>query len=425
MRILLSAASCSPYRGSEPAIGWKVASTLALDHEVHALVFRYHEEELTRAQTAGLVPRNLHFHYVGDLWEESQNALIRKLQHWHHYLKHIRKVRQVAIKLIKTYDFDVIHHITFASWRLPVPLNGLGVPYVWGPVGGAEHFPLSMFGVLSFSGKAFELLRYASNLSAKLSPRLRRMIRDCDAVVASHPEVTNLLVKLRGSHAGVHELLVTAFTKSERAALAGLTKPRRARNQPIRAFCGGMLEGRKGVSLAVRAIALAVDQGVKIEYRISAIGPELPYLRKLVDSLRLGKHVIFQEPVRGEEYIQNLIESDVYLLPSLRDNAPITLMEAMLAGCVPVVADCGGPAAIVSKDCGYRLPVRSPGSLITALSETLCALYRDPDLCEKLGSKARNRILEKYTMEQYMTVTNQIYNEVILNRVKLLHNHVN
>lgn len=412
MKILLSAASCSPYRGSEPAIGWKVASSLALHHEVHVLVFRYHEEELVRAQGMGLVPDNLNFHCVGDQWEESKNALIRKLQHWYFYLKHLRKLRSAASRMIKATNFDVIHHVTFASWRVPVPLCGLGVPFVWGPVGGSEHYPISMFGLLSLSGKAFEVLRYTSNIISKFSPRLNKMIRECDAVVASHPEVTELLVKIRGRSAGVHELLVTAFTKAERDALANRVKPRRAVNQTIRAFCGGMLEGRKGVSIAIKAIALAIDRGAKIEYRISAVGPELPYLRKLVRSLNLENQVIFQEPVRGNEYIQNLIESDIYLLPSLRDNAPITLMEAMLAACVPIVADCGGPSTIVSSKCGFRLKPQSPSRLIDEICEVLVNLYNNPEHCEILGKNARNRILEKYTMEQYIDKINQIYSQV-------------
>jgi glycosyltransferase involved in cell wall biosynthesis len=40
----------------------------------------------------------------------------------------------------------------------------------------------------------------------------------------------------------------------------------------------------------------------------------------------------------------------IYLLPSLRDSAGITLAEAMLAGCVPVVADCAGPGEIVTEE---------------------------------------------------------------------------
>lgn len=416
MRILLSAASCSPYKGSEPAIGWKVARELARSHEVHLLVFRYHEPELVRAKVEGLVPSSMHFHYVGEDWSQQKNPLREKLQYWQYYRAYVREIRKLAQQLLQEHDFDVIQHVTFATWRTPVPLHGLGVPYVWGPVGGAERFPPALLGILSPSGFIFELVRYAANLSAYLSPSLRAAIRGADAVIASHPEVTRLLRRIRGTDAGLHELLVTAFTQKEREALLGDSRPTRAADEPLRAFCGGLLEGRKGVSLAIRAIARAKTKGLLIEYRVSAKGPELIHLQNLTRRLGLEKEVIFQSPLRGSAYHQALRDADIYLLPSLRDNAPITLMEAMLAGCVPLVADCGGPAAIVTPACGILVPVTSSGAVITALAEALLELQADRLRLQRLGKVARDRILKCYTMENYMETTAKIYRAASLER---------
>jgi glycosyltransferase involved in cell wall biosynthesis len=413
MKILLSAASCSPYKGSEPAIGWKVARALAERHEVRVLVFAYHREELERARAEGLVPESMAFHYVGSEWKPQPNPLKEKLQYWAYYREYVAQVRPVAEEILARESFDVIQHVTFATWRTRVPLDGLGLPFVWGPVGGAERFPPALLPVLSLSGMLFELLRYASGLRSSWSPGLRAMIRRADAVVASHPEVTRLLVRLRGSAAGVHELLVTAFTPAERASLAGTVKPTRPPGAPLRAFCGGLLEGRKGVSLAIRAIARAKAKGLSIRYLVSAKGPELEHLRKLVVKLELSDEVIFGEPLRGADYHRALLESDLYLLPSLRDNAPITLMEAMLAGCVPVVADCGGPSAIVSEDCGIKVPVASVESVVAGIESALLALQADPARLERLGTAARRRILEHYTMERYLEKTEAIYREVV------------
>lgn len=413
MRILLSAASCSPYKGSEPAVGWKVARSLADLHEVHALVFGYHEAELTRARDEGLVPPTLHFHYVGGPWIEQANALRDKLQHWQYYRAYVRNVRSRAREIIASQSFDLIQHVTFATWRTAVPLHGLGVPYVWGPVGGAERFPAALLGILSPSGIAFEILRYLSNSVAYRSPGLRMMVRGADAVIASHPEVTRLLRQIRGNGEGLHELLVTSFTAADREALTSQPKPPMEPGRPLRAFCGGLLEGRKGVSLSIRAIAQAKRQGLRIEYRISARGPELPHLRRLTERLGLMQEVVFQEPLRGEAYHQALRDADIYLLPSLRDNAPITLMEAMLAGCAPVVAACGGPASIVTHDCGVLLPVDSQQVVIQAIADALLALQADPNLCRILGQRARDRIVNQYSMEHYIKTTHAIYNSIV------------
>jgi glycosyltransferase involved in cell wall biosynthesis len=386
-----------------------VARALAEHHEVHLLVFRYHQPELEQARAEGVAPANMHFHYVGREWREQSNPLREKLQYWQYYRAYVREVRERARELLQEHDFDVIQHVTFATWRTPVPLHGLGVPYVWGPVGGAERFPPALLGILSPSGVLFELFRYAANLSAYFSPALRAMVRGADAVIASHPEVTRLLRRIRGTDAGLHELLVTAFTAAEREALIAGPKPSRPDGEPLRAFCGGLLEGRKGVSLAIRAIARAKSKGLRIEYRVSAKGPELGHLQKLAARLGLEREVIFQEPLRGVAYHQALRDADIYLLPSLRDNAPITLMEAMLAGCVPLVANCGGPASIVTPECGVLVPVTSSKAVITALADALLDLQADRMRLRDLGDAARTRILENYTMEHYIETTEGIH----------------
>jgi glycosyltransferase involved in cell wall biosynthesis len=126
----------------------------------------------------------------------------------------------------------------------------------------------------------------------------------------------------------------------------------------------------------------------------------------------LEKEVIFQDPLRGSAYHQALRDADIYLLPSLRDNAPITLMEAMLAGCVPLVADCGGPAAIVTPACGIIIPVTSSRDAIIALADALLELQADRVRLRNLGESARDRILKCYTMEHYMETTEEIYRSI-------------
>jgi glycosyltransferase involved in cell wall biosynthesis len=276
-------------------------------------------------------------------------------------------------------------------------------------VGGAETFPVAMLPILSPSGIIFELLRYGANWVSFFSPALRDMIRKADAVVPSHPDVTRLLVRMRGSEAGIHPLLVTAFTAGERQRIEELSPTPKLPGAPLEAFCGGLLEGRKGVSLAIRAIALAKPRGLRIHYRICAHGPELEHLKKLTRQLGLENEVTFQAPLRGSAYHQALNDADIYLLPSLRDNAPLTLMEAMLAGCVPVVADCGGPAFIVTRECGIKVTVRTASKAIKQIAEALLELQAAPDLRATLGQRAKQRIRENFTMERYLEETHRIY----------------
>jgi glycosyltransferase involved in cell wall biosynthesis len=412
MKILLSAASCSPYRGSEPSIGWKVASHLAMSHEVHVTLLSGYKREIEKARAEGLIGDTLHFHFVGPDWESQPQPDREKAFWWKCYRAYLKELPALVRELHRQEGFDVIHHVTFATWRLPVPLHDMGIPFVWGPVGGAEKFPPGLLGILSLKAMLFELVRYAGNAVGRMSPSLKTMVRKADALIASNPDAFELLEKMRGTRQGIHSLLVTSFTVKEREALGTAEKPPRRDERFLHAFASGALEGRKGVSLALDAIALAKKQGLRIRYRVGSHGPEIGHLRDQAKKLGLEEEVIFGEPMPREGYVRELLESDIYLLPSLRDNAPSTLMEAMLAGCVPLVAGCGGPDVIVSDDCGYRVPVGSRSQLVEGVAKALLELQSDTKRMRALGAKARERILKNYTIESYLETTERIYAEV-------------
>ncbi len=409
MRILIIAASASPYRGSEPSIGWKVACALADRHEVHVVTMSGYRKELEKAKLEGLVPGNMHFHYHGQDWDEYPSASNDKRFWWVAYRRFLATIRERIDSLIAEHQIELVHHVTFATWRMSAPIKSLPVPFVWGPVGGAEHFPVGMLGILSPKGIVFELVRYAATWASFLSPSIRSTVRNADAIIASHPEMTRLFQRILGDSPTLHQLLVTAFNAEERSRILETEATPKAGGAPLKAFCGGLLEGRKGVSLAIEAIARAKKRGLKIIYKVCANGPELEHLKSLAAKHGLGEDVVFLDPLRGKEYAQELVDSDIYLLPSLRDNAPITLMEAMLARCVPVVADCGGPAFIVTDECGIKVSTESRGKTIEVIAEALLDLQASPSKLNKFAESSRCRVMESFTMEAYIERIEEIF----------------
>jgi glycosyltransferase involved in cell wall biosynthesis len=219
------------------------------------------------------------------------------------------------------------------------------------------------------------------------------------------------MVQLRGTETGVSRLL--AYFHSDNALRAAdPALPEKSREGPLRLFAGGSLEGRKGVALALAALARAKSRGVKFRYRFGGKGPEFNSIQQLVSQLGLRDDVVLGETLRGSDYEQELRASHIYLLPSLRDSAGITLAEAMLAGCVPIVADCGGPGQIVTDECGYKVPPTSPGKLIEAIATIIVELDRNRDILWQKGPLAARRIAGNFTEENYRRVVNSVYQSV-------------
>jgi glycosyltransferase involved in cell wall biosynthesis len=294
----------------------------------------------------------------------------------------------------------MIHHVTYSSWRVPSPLWQLEPPLIWGPVGGVATYPFRLFTKMSLRSSGFELLRTASNALAANSPALKRCVSHARAIVASNHETFAKLAALRGHSSGLHLLSPSFFTPRQ---IAKLTCDPQTKEHagPLRMFAGGSLIGPKGVIFALEAVRIALDQGVPCHFLVASGGPEVSFLKKQAVRLQLGQAVDFHGGFYGADYIEKLKQSHVFLLPSFRENAPSTILEAMLAGCVPVVVDASAQGEIVKSDYGFKVPQGSPSEISHGLAQALVALHKQPELRVRMGRCAAKFVQDRFTEDQY------------------------
>jgi glycosyltransferase involved in cell wall biosynthesis len=411
MKVLLSAVACNPYLGSENYFGWAAAKVLARDHELWVLTSPRNMADLERAKAEGLVPDNVHFVFAGQYAEWHRNKMRARLQAWREYIDFSKAILPQATKLHATEKFDVVQHVTYATWRVATPLWQLGIPFVFGPIGGNEQFPLRIFPTLSPAGAAFELLRKSSNIVSRCSPGVRRSIRGAAHIFAATRETEELVKAIRGSGENISRLLPGYYSASSVAALTRFV-PGKNLDGSLRLFASGNLLGHKGLAMALRALERVKKAGVDFRYHLGATGPEIPHLKKLVAKLNLKDQVIFGDTMSRENYERELGNTHVYLLPSLRESVGLTMMEAMLAGCVPVVADCGGPNFIVTEACGYKIAVSTPERMIEEMATIILAIDRDRKIILERGEMASKRIATHFTEENYRQTVNAVYSSL-------------
>jgi glycosyltransferase involved in cell wall biosynthesis len=408
MKILISAYACNPYLGSENWFGWSAVRCLAQDHELHLITSSRNRADLDRAAAEGLIPPNIHFHHAGQFKEWHPNRLRARFQGWNEYISFSREILSVARDLHRQENFDLVHHVTVATWRVASPLWELGLPFVFGPIGGNEYFPPRFLPVLTPSAAAFELVRMASNCTSRISPSVRNCLRQAAHVFAANSETEQLVKTLRGSDQGISRLQPGYYSE---AAIADFSRfdTGKSPDGPLRLFAGGNMEGRKGVALALAALARVKRNGVDFVYRLASGGPEIPHLKKLAIRLGLQREVLFTDSLHGEDYRRELGATHVFLLPSFRESTGLTMMEAMLASCVPVVADCGGPGFIVTDDCGYKIPVVSREQMVAQLAAVITAIGRDRKIISEKGPAARKRVATAFSEENYRKTVNAVY----------------
>lgn len=408
MKLLLSAIACNPFGGSETIYGWYVISALAKEYSCFVITEEANRKDIEKAEAMGLVPDSMSFRYLGTDLPYHRNRLSARLQSWKRYIKFSKNVLGAARAWHHEEGFDLVQHVTYTTWRVPSSLWQLGIPFIWGPISGTEIFPPTCLGSLSPQARVFEMLRTIQTRLALGSRTVRDCARHAFRIPVPHHQAVGFLSKLRGTTAGV-ELCHNFFFPDSRMVELRVSRPPLDSGKPLRAFGAGNLEGRKGVAIALEAIALAKKQGVRVEYHVTSRGPELNHLKALAVKLGLTDQVILGERFEAMDFAAALATFDVCLLPSLRDGAGLSIMEAMLAGCVPIVADWCGPAEFVIEGCGFKVPVTAPREMASRICHILCDLHHDRDRARTLGAAARERIHSAYNERQFMESMNAIY----------------
>lgn len=396
MKVLVSAVACNPTRGSESHFGWTAVRALSKAHDLWVLAHGNDRPAIEAAVAAGELTGEVRFLYHHGRAKWGKNRLISRLKAWSDYTAWSRSVETTATRLEKEVGFDVIHHVTLSSWRVPCGLWKLGKPLVWGPLGGAEIFPTGLLGTISPSARGFELLRRLQGILAFRSPSVRATARNAAIILSGTPETGALLKMITRSE--IRQVSAAFFNDAEIARLEA-TKDF---TKPLALFAGGEIEGRKGVAIALEALAIARQRGLRFTYHVGGQGQEVDWLRARANRLGIGDEVEIGTRLSGGDYPAKLAGSHVYLLPSLRDNAPVTLMEAMLSGCVPVVADCGGPGWIVTDGCGVRVGVTDARRMAGEMAAALLKLDSDREHLANLSRSASQRIRTTFHENNYL-----------------------
>jgi glycosyltransferase involved in cell wall biosynthesis len=103
--------------------------------------------------------------------------------------------------------------------------------------------------------------------------------------------------------------------------------------------------------------------------------------------------------------------ADVMVLTSLSEGMPLSVMEAMAKGLLPICTDVGGTAEAIA-DAGVVLPAPAQdGRTAAALKTALERLWADLTERERLASRARRRAAalfhQERMIEEYMDLIEQ------------------
>ncbi len=166
------------------------------------------------------------------------------------------------------------------------------------------------------------------------------------------------------------------------------------------------LTNNKGLTHLIDAVNLMRYQVSGVRCQVIAVGEgeERKNLENRIRSLGLEGTVHLAGFV--PEAARYLKAFDVFVLPSVKEGLPYTIMEAMAAG-VPVVASrVGGiPDLIEHGKSGILVPPKDPN----ALAQALLDLLDRPERGRSLAQKARARLENDFRLDAMIARTQAIY----------------
>lgn len=120
-------------------------------------------------------------------------------------------------------------------------------------------------------------------------------------------------------------------------------------------------------------------------------------------------HVTCVQAKTDDETAAYFAHADIFLLPSLFEGTPVTLIEAMMSGLPIITTDtCGMRDVIRHEQNGLLIPMRSPAAIESAVER----LTGDALLRDQLGRAAQLEAAQKYTWEQVATPVRELYDKL-------------
>lgn len=370
MKILLSAFAFAPNVGSEPGVGWRWAAELGKQHEV-TVVTDVTRRMLVEADGVQLPP-NVRVVYFRPAWLRAMplNSATAPLLYtlWQFGLLGF------ARRLQREQGFDLAIHCTYGVFRHPSFLGYLGIPFVFGPVGGGEDAPLALKRSIRGREKIKELLRSQLNKAALFDPFLW----------AAYAKATLILTKTEDTRQALpwpFRRQAIVYPEIGIDAPAGIQLQRRQPGEPLRVLFAGRLLGWKGAHLAIRAVARAAAQGVPIEFTLLGKGPFEPVLRKVATEAGLQDCIRWVSQMPQQELFALYRRMHCFLFPSLHDSSGNVVLEAQANGLPVVCLDLGGPATLVTRDTAMVVTTHGRGEagVVQGLADALGKLAGDED----------------------------------------------
>lgn len=413
--LLILAFALSPTKGSEYSVAWNYVTHMSKYYRLTVLygVSGTHlgdcdeMEEFTK--TKGL-PNVTFVCIKPNRWTNALNWCNR-----HNFLNYTfyfayqawqKQVYKKATNLIKHEKFDLIHFVGPTGYREPGYLWKLGLPYIWGPIGGANNNNLTLTKNISTISKLkFVFRNWANKIQLKHNRRLQQALKRTDILLTSTSENQQIFKTILHADS-------TYLPENAIASEIKLNENKFNNNNFHFIFVGSLIP-RKAVNILLEALTL-VKHKEKITVDIVGDGPERQTLELFAKKHQLQDLINWHGQLPRDKAVELFNNAHMHVITSTSEGNPTTIWEAMSYGVPTITFDHCGMHDTICKRCGIRIPIYTYDQCVTDLAIEIDKLLEYPERFKQLAigtiECARN-----FTWGNREKFLNKLYSK-ILNR---------
>ena len=405
--ILVSAYSCEPLKGSEPAVGWNWVLQLGKRNRVHVITRANNQRVIERHLPKNL-SKNVIFHYY------DTPAFIKKLKnkdkglYFYNFCWQIGIVN-VAKRIIQDEHVDYILHLTFGSMWMPTFLPFLSPKFIWGPMGGGECVPFSFIGVLPFKQRVVQMFRYILNYSTIINPLILLPACKAKVILARTPNTKAIMPFFVKKKTKV--LLETAMEESVFQREKKLYE-----SDIIIMVISARFISIKNIPLVIKSLKY-ISTSKPWKLTLLGSGPDRELILRTIKEEGYGDRVNIISMLPREEALDLIVNSDIFIFPSLKEGGTWALMEAMAMGLPVVCVNWAGMAVETTPETAIQIPVSSPKTMEREMGAAISLLINNRSEREKMGQSARQRIRDVFNWDAKGLYMEKLFDEIESNTI--------
>lgn len=408
----------SPFRGSEYAVAWNYVIYMSKENDLTVL-YGMSDNHMGETHTLDkfLKENSLpHVRFIKIKPNKLANLLNCPNRHdflvytfYYAFTEWQKCAYKMAKNLIQNEHFDLIHNVGPIGYREPGYLWKLGLPYVWGPVGGANNVPWRLMKRMTLRGKLKLSFRNVANtIQLYTKRRLKQALKATNILLTATSENQRKFLEVHHKE---------SICLSENGITGTITLDENKFNSPQKynIIVIGRLDANKSVGTFLEAVT-QIKKITMLHIDIVGDGPLKNNLQQYAISHGINDIITWHGQLPRPKAIQVFNSAHLHVITSVSEGNPTTIWEAMSFG-VPTMSfdHCGMHDTLCSR-CGILIPIaKNYDDCVAAIAQNINQLLEHPEHFRQLALGAVE-CAHSYTWDKREKFLNNLYDNLLKNK---------